>query len=209
MARRTTKTGTTRIGKPAQTATPPENEGGSTSYSTRFDPRHRELIEEAAKLLNVTPAKLIRESAVARAAHVVNAAGNARYHLRQIAVAVADQILNPSVEYDEVKYGELSDNPSSQCVRLDYYDSGRMADRIAEEEAARQAPFEGLTVTSIRPVRPHGAVLDQIKSALETSGTEFLKLLLDEWNARQSSSTKYEPRVKPESLIGGDEGDGE
>jgi uncharacterized protein (DUF1778 family) len=55
----------------------------TATYSTRFDAHQRELIDEAVRLTRSSPAQLIRDASVRRAADVVNASGGTRRRCRR------------------------------------------------------------------------------------------------------------------------------
>src|SRR5688500_5318326 len=70
----------------------------STTLSTRFTARQREILEQAAGVLNCSPAKLIREATLQRAADVVNASGRANATLRRLAHKALQPMVNPLVD---------------------------------------------------------------------------------------------------------------
>src|SRR5690349_14814382 len=70
----------------------------SVTLSARFTPKQREVLEQAAAILNCKPAKLIREASLQRAADVVNASGHAGTTLRTLARKALQPMINPLLE---------------------------------------------------------------------------------------------------------------
>jgi uncharacterized protein (DUF1778 family) len=154
------------------------SESASTaSYSTRFDQRQRDLIEAAAKEKQWSPAQLIREAAVSRAADILNASGTQSFALRKLAKIVSEQLLAPGFErrnasgkWETVKY-----SPPSEDQHPD---------------------FEGDAL-------PYEDDLPQIRQALKTCGMTFGRLILEAMDGVDSSGLRYSPAVDPSELLGG------
>lgn len=169
----------------------------STTYSTRFDPKQRELIESPAQRLNWSSARFIRDATVCRAADVVNASGFAELKLRELATTVLDQLLNPSFSVTQL-VGDLKSAHSTRTItRFE-------AERYREN--ARQVPAdEGQwcrQVKDIEPLRPHDSDLAQVRSALETAGRRFVELRVQVWNSRDAGIVEYSPTVLANQLMG-------
>ena len=176
MARRLPRTNATRNGLAASSqgmAAP-----STLTYSTRFDARQRELIDQAAKLKQWSPAKLIREAAISRAADIVNASGNSSPTLQHLARLVAKQLVKPTlvftdpidavgVEVDEVDLAKLMDDWSAYATNADFV----LANRPSPDD------------------------LSQIQTALRTCGESFIQMILEAWQALETGSDVYKPKV--------------
>jgi hypothetical protein len=176
------------------------DDAATTTYSTRFDSRQRELIESAAKQLNWSPARLIRDAAVRRAADIANASGSADVKLRELAGLLLNQLLNPKVEIVSLSDGPVGFEEETQIVsKCDADDRMRNRDPLPPDER------EGYgQVVRVMPIRPHDSELGQIRRALATAGTHFSDLLLQLWDSRQAAVAEYVPRVLPGELLQGE-----
>lgn len=165
------------------------------TYSTRVTPEQRQVIDDAASLSNCTSAKFIREAAVSRAVHVVNAHGPAKIALRRLASIAAKQLVNPSVELD-IRHHHRGEESDEKLI-IDYREAFRRDD---------EDPMSG-TVMKATPLRPHQSDLGDIRNALETCGTEFVRLILEQWMLAESETHRYQPARRVDDLLAG--GDGE
>ena len=150
----------------------------TSTYSTRFDARQRELIEQAAELKQWSPAKLIREAAISRAADIVNASGSSSPTLRHLARLVAKQLDSPTVVYTTWS-GEIG----VEVPRIDLdapVDDPRLADFNAKFAVAN---------------RPSPDDQDQIQTALQTCGESFIQMILEAWQALETGGNVYKPKV--------------
>lgn len=176
MARRLPRTNTTRNGLAAS------SQGAAASstltYSTRFDDRQRELIDQAAKLKQWSPAKLIREAAISRAADIVNASGSSSPTLRHLARLVAKQLVKPTCIVINEPDGTTSEVPE---IDLDLL---------------RDHPGEYWSQAMIvRANRPSQEDQDQIQAALLTCGESFIQMILEAWQALDTGGDVYKPKV--------------
>lgn len=82
---------------------------------------------------------------------------------------------------------------------------GLMLDAQRVAELKRQGALE--MIEDHEPMRPAtSAELHQIKEAMATSGTEFLRMMLEQWDSVMSGATSYAPKVSAANLLkGGDE----
>lgn len=163
----------------AKTKIAPATDAGTIAYSTRFDDKQRALIEDAARVLNWAPAKLIREAAVRRAADIVNGSGDAELVLRTLASRVLDHLLDPEKEAASREEG------GRKMRRL-------LADGDIDE---RDTWIETGSAQDV-----HG----QIKKAMRESGTRFLECLLQEWEKRTRGTVAFKPTVSADELLKGD-----
>ncbi len=179
------------------------DDAGTTSYSTRFNPAQREVIEAGAKMLGWSPARLIREAAVTRAVHLVNGGGVSGLRLRELAKWIRNQVRDPSVEFVRERFNEYTQEPERETVRL----SCEQLRKQRSEETPSGIAENSVEERSINMIRAGKEEANQIKEALETGGTELVRLLLEEWEACDVDDGVYEARVRPESVLGGDEED--
>lgn len=162
--KKTPATSKKRPGRPRKAQPSPE----TASYSTRFDPVQRDLVEKAAEIKQWSPASLIREAAVTRAAGIVNSSGASADPLRNLARIVAQQVLVPDPDPFDSEWEQSQKDPTWE-------------------------PRIG---------RPHDADLEQVRTALETSGLSFVEMILEAWSSRRASS--YVPTVKASEVLSGE-----
>lgn len=163
----------------------------TASYSTRLDPSQRECVEAAAKLKKWSPAKLIREAAVSRAAHILNASsGTNRARLRDLARVVVRQLFDPT-------------------YKLSFFSPPERDQPFKEEQYSYLNPttrddFLGGDVCGAAVQRPSDPDLAQIKEALRTCASEFIELALEEWHSYETSQpmAAYEPQIDVGQLLG-------
>lgn len=94
-----------------------KSEGGTTGYTTRLNDEQARVVEDAAKILNVTTAKFIRDAAIARASEVVNSQGRNALALRQFAVQMATQLMDPLLEVTGLAEHDMNANKPGFLVR--------------------------------------------------------------------------------------------
>ena len=176
MARRLPSTNTTRNDVAAsnrRTAT-----SSTSTYSTRFDALQRELIEQAAELKQWSPAKLIRDSAISRAADIVNASGDSASWLRHLARLVAKQLVKPTLVF--------TDPIDAGVVEVDEID----LDKLMNDWCAYATNADFVLAN-----RPSPADQDQIQTALQTCGESFIQMILEAWRALETGGDVYKPKV--------------
>jgi uncharacterized protein (DUF1778 family) len=188
------KTKRTKKSSPAK-ATPTDS-GETVTYSTRFTKEQRELVEEAAKVMDCSGAKFMRDATVMRAAEVVNTSGESRVMLQRLAALVAKQMLNPEAVWD---YGAgLDDDPR---------DPRRGPATISYESATNPDEPDPFGYhgphNHMLPQRPANADLSQIQQAFETAGGEFARMIYDAWRLGHTEPKTYQPRIKASDLLSG------
>lgn len=176
----------------------PEAEAANTSYSTRFDPKQRALIEQAAEILGCSPAKLIRESAVMRAAHVVNAGGPSGTALRELAWVVVRQLQNPTIRQTWLIDGD-PENPTT--LETSYQELVTSEGQRELDETVQEYVEHGFHHDKTLPGRPDKKELEQIRRALETSGTEFVRMLVEAWGTGGRGKAEYRPQVDVDEFL--------
>lgn len=181
----------------------PDNASQTTSYSTRFDTQQREIIEQAADVLGCSAAKLIRDSAVTRSVDVMNAQGGARDSLRRLASRLIRQVFNPEVELDrEIGHSPVDDPRKDMGVESVRIDRNTARSWGNQDEFMPEHLQKSNRVRAVRVLRPDDNELRQMKDAFETTGTEFIKLLLEHWGEARAGAQEYQPAIKPHSLLG-------
>ncbi|MCX5659616.1 MAG: hypothetical protein NTW19_07825 [Planctomycetota bacterium] len=180
--------------------TPTTNDSESVALSTRFSAKQREVLEEAATILNVAPAKLIREAALERSVDVINAGGASGATLRLLAERFLQPILNPSVHLRRSHlHGDEPDKIERR--RLDDWNSQSDAEKAFEDRYMEEQGYGKAHVTT---VKPDGAELNQIKTALKSCRTEFARILLETWDTVEGGDGAYEPKVSVEDVLSGE-----
>jgi len=159
----------------------------STSYSTRFDAAQRKVIEQAAKLLDCSPAKLIRDAAVCRAVDVVNGSGESEIAVRSLARKLVDHVFDVTVKMVD---GDVPMVESSlyHHRKLSREESLDISDGECENLVSRICD---------------GKALDQMRAAMETCGTEFVRILMQEWDRSGEVPPIYKPKVTADALLQG------
>ena len=182
----------------------PEGPASGTSYSTRLEPRQRELIDKAAAIAGCSAAKFIRDAAVTRAAHVVNADGSASAPLRHLAAVVGRQLVDPSLaEIWRINHPE-ADNETR--IEYSFSELGTSNGRRERHYQSEYLSHEGYSLGRTEPVALSKNDLNQLRTALETSGMEFVRMLLEALATRAHHSLDYRPVVNVSELLsGGDE----
>ncbi len=174
------------------------DDGVTSSLSTRFESQQRELIEEAAGSLNISPAKLIREAAVRRAVDVLNASSGSRGRLRVLAREVVRQIMNPSVKYKRPK-GEFREMGAAETVVKSF-----MQPQILDQEPPDDWPISNVDEATIEAVRPDDKCIEEIESAFASCPTEFSAMILEALSTFWRGES-YTPKVKIDGLFGSEE----
>jgi uncharacterized protein (DUF1778 family) len=70
----------------------------TTTVSTRFDDKQKELLEDAATAANCTVSKFVRDAALQKAVAVLNASGASEVRLRQLAKMLVSHLYAAEAE---------------------------------------------------------------------------------------------------------------
>lgn len=182
----------------------PNSTPETSTLSTRFNARQREAVERAASIANCTPAKLIRESAVTRAAEILNTRGSAGTSLRALAAKALQPMINPVVEVEF--FGGHPDHGETRKYSIAEWDRIRSCDEGLEiREFMGRRGYEDYRV---RPVRPEMHEIREIKTALGSCPSEFATYMLEQWEAVESGGQRYTPQVSAAELLSGEDADG-
>lgn len=160
----------------------PEATMGVT-LSTRVDRRQREVIERAAKAVDCSPGKFVRDAAVQRAADVLNASGGAEAQLREL----ARRLVGHCFHFRIVQKGEKG----KACLESGLYEPWQpdVETRAADE----RLDADWLT-------RQNTDAVAAIRRALETAPTEFVRFFLEEWDRWGKVDLDYQPCVDPREV---------
>lgn len=173
-------------------------EADTTTLSTRFTAKQREVLEQAATILNCRSAKLIREATLQRAADVINASGHAGVTLRALAHKALQPMVNPLVEI-RWKFPHPEDSDTVEEMSLESWEA------LSEEEQRDLASREpGSHSMEVRPVRPDPNEVRQIRMALKTCPTEFARMMVEQWESVESGGQRYQPKITAAELLGGE-----
>lgn len=172
-----------------QVASKPD-EPKSESYSTRFDAKQRELIEQAAAIAGCSPAKLIREATVRRAADIVNSEEGVQ--LRALATSFLAPVLKPTVVLECYSgHGEIEENTWEYTTHHQWSaDDVKLGDEVSD-------------VLGGKVEVPDYRVRAQIKTAMKACGSRFVEILLEQWAAIERGGTEYKPKVNADELLDG------
>jgi len=174
-----------------KTAKKGKGQQDTTAYGTRLTARQRQLIEEAAQVLDCSSAKFIRDAAVRRAADVVNASGEARTQLKALTLKLLDHILNPEV-------AKLGKEGGCTAVKSALYHPGlaTKANVVSMGEDPNEEWVErGQDYKSLR----------QVREVLETCGTEFIQVFLAEWEEYGKGVGDYSAKIRVSEILSGSE----
>ncbi len=149
----------------------------TSTVGTRFESRQREVVEQAAEIAGCSPARFIRDAAIERALSVVNASGPSEFRIRKLAAMLVDHLLRATV-------GEESDGEHTrQGVQSALY--------YVPNPAEGSNAGSGVDWQALR----------EIREALNTCGTAFVRMLLDEWGGQGVQAEAYKPKIKPEDIL--------
>lgn len=159
----------------------------TVNFSTRLSTTQAELVEQAAEIKQWSPARLLREAAVTRAWNIVNARPSEAL-LRDLAGVISRQILDPRAKYSWFRDPDDHGEAELSFLSPDYVRP------LDDEDLVQYGPP--------RVRRPSDPELRQIRTALETCATEFVRMVLDEWDRIESQEGEYEPEVPGDPLLG-------
>ncbi|MBB6431378.1 uncharacterized protein (DUF1778 family) [Algisphaera agarilytica] len=180
-----------------------KTENRTASYSTRFSPQQRDVIDEAAKLSGCSAAKFIREAAVARATDTVNASEEAGAVLKRLAALVVEQLQNPGVrEFWHDGPPEVTNTVKEEWRWDSFAGEDGYVERRYREETLVQAGFRK---EDVQPLYLADEDLSQIELALDCAGTEFVGMLLDAWKKPRRNQIAFAPRIRKSNLAGTEE----
>jgi uncharacterized protein (DUF1778 family) len=182
------------------TSTAPE----TTTISTRLTTQHRELIEKAAGIANVSPAKFIRQAAVDRAADVINADGDSVAALRRLAQLVVEQLQNPVlVEYWD---SGAPDDMDSTVEHVEFHWQDLQGKEGFDSRRAEHMALEhhGHRYMYSMPKPLSDVDREQLHMAMRTAGSAVVQLILEQWQSAFDRPNDYRPTVWKDRIEGGD-----
>jgi hypothetical protein len=172
----------------------------SMPLSTRFTSKQKAAIEQAAAIVNCTPAKLVREASLRRAADVINASGNARNPLRELAKRTLHYVVNPRVEIRWIS--EIEGQPDEiEFMTVRHWESLDVDELQADYQHHQSRGYTGPRVIH---QRPDAAEVRQIQTAIRSCPSEFVALMLEQWDDVESGGQQYKPQVDVDELLSGE-----
>lgn len=188
----------------------PKKASKASGYTVRMDAEDGADVEAAAKVLNMTTAKFMREAVVAKSRDVLNSQDRNAVAMRRIAGLLSEYLIDPSIrvigdldgervestlhfEYDRaVRRDEPSTN-FKQIVFWDFYqsDEGNAVGERVEVDAGDCA--NKTDIRDVRMCRMSDSDLDDVVRMLHDSGSEFVRILLEELTARKTGKPSYRP----------------
>ncbi len=182
-----------------------ESNQPTTSFSTRFTQPQRKVVEDAAKILGCSAAKLIREAAVVKAADVVNAHGLPSDRMRRLAELLVAQVRQPRIREawqrgagDDIE--EVTIEFDLEDMKEDQRNSGYFnPDSVSTQRAALES--EHFQRARAEPVALPNDDLNDIEIALKQMGSEFIRILLQQWNKPSRRTGDFDARVNTEQLL--------
>jgi len=189
--------------KAAQAASEQASAAESTTISTRMTAQHRELIEKAAAIANVSPAKFIRQAAVDRAVDVINADGDSVAALRRLAQVVVEQLQNPTIVEN---WQEGVPHPDPEVEHDEYrwqdiHGETGFSVRMTEHQIREH---KGWKYVCSMPKPLSRQELEQLHMALKTAGSVVVQLILEQWRSAFDRPDDYRPTVWKDRIEGGD-----
>jgi uncharacterized protein (DUF1778 family) len=162
------------------------------AVSVRFSPDERSVIDDAAREVGQSVARLVQDAAVKRAYDVLNA-GAAKDRLPALAREWAQRIVDPSA----VVTGSFDDEPYSNLI---HSSNGSLP--LCSEDTPEDHP-EFLSIT-----KPTGEEIRELELALENAATEFTVLLHQEIVNFSPERERFEPvHRRPSGPAGGKQED--
>ena len=162
------------------------------AVSVRFSPDERSVIDDAAREVGQSVARLVQDAAVKRAYDVLNA-GAAKDRLPALAREWAQRIVDPSA----VVTGSNDDQSYSNLIH-----SSKGNVPLWSEDTPEDQP------QYLRITQPTGDEISELKSALENAATEFTVLLHQALVNFAPEQERFEPaHRRPSGPAGGKQED--
>jgi uncharacterized protein (DUF1778 family) len=160
----------------------PKETAGTVTVGTRLEPKQKELVDEAARLSDCTPAKFIRDAALQRAVAVVNSSGPSEIRLRQLAGMLVKHIY--AIEAYAVRDDE--DFILGCVVQSPLY--GKKT-----PDGPQDAPIFVYEVIQ--------ELAGEIKEATRTCGSEFARFFKEAMFAENRGRVTYKPELNPDDYL--------
>ena len=173
------------------------NKGTTASVSTRFSSKERDIIERAANLRNWSPAKLIHEATIRRAADIINASEGQELALALLAREVVRQIVNPDLEI-EWKNHDFCPEESDPDF---HWGDGRQWTIYQGEDCFKGRVDGGdIEIFGFKGNALKVETREQIKAALDTCPTEFADMILNHLQNEFLGDEGYRPVINVKEL---------
>lgn len=157
------------------------NKPDTTTVSTRFDDKQKELLEGAAEAADCTVAKFVRDAALQKAVAVLNACGPSEVRLRQLAKMLADHLYTAEAESirddENLVVGSVVVSPLYERVQVETQDSPMFVSQVDRKLA------------------------NEIKEAARTCGSEFARFFKEALFAEKGDRVTYKPELNPDDYL--------
>ncbi len=199
----------------------------ATTYSTRLRPDEGKTVDAAARLLNLSTAKFLREAILARSKDLLIArSGRNRTALENLASEVRSHLTNPSVRlkgyfdqqlietecsyYDLIEFLERDSESGIFVLAFnDEFSHGRLQE-LCYEHGGEPWDCAGL-------VRPHSVELipmsadrlRELRQALDMAGSEFACILSEELSEMKPGRIFFSPAIDESMLLNDSSNDAE
>ncbi len=200
----------------------------STGYTTRLSTEQGRVVEEAARLLDVTPAKFIRDAALGRALEVVNSQGENAVALRRIAEQLADRVLNPTIRLhleapDGTRFEQEIDRRTHKSFLPDeepeniaraasyyFYENDPRAEKIDSEEDSFELAEQTQLLDVSFPDYPTEEEIRRFRQVYGHAGAQLIDLFLSTLlKGRSHDDVDFVPQIDPARLMAGGDADGD
>lgn len=188
MAKRRATAPTQADQAPKSTVGRPRRSPGATSassFSVRFTPRERQLIDDAGKARGTSSAALVRQASLDRAVHILNADEDGVVQMHRLAEKLARQA-DPEVFFEDQRATEHFGEPTGEWVW-----ASKMRALLVE---GRQDPVTDVT-------RLDETEIFDLIEVLETASTEFAPALIKALRTFRDVEKRYEARLRPGQLL--------
>ncbi len=143
-------------------------DAASVTFSTRFSQEQRDRIVEAAAVRGWSPANLMRVATLEKAAHILNTSKQTKFDFKGLAHQIAVQLSSPEAKV--------------------FAHEGEYPAQVDLEEIVGP----GVTA-SVQADCLSLSVLSHLKRAAQLGGSEFLALVIENWEGLTASENKDLP----------------
>lgn len=171
----------------------------TSTVSTRFTPAQRKAIEDAANILNCSPAQFLRDAVLMRAVDVMNSHGRRAHPLRKLADKTLIPLINPAYDI----YGVGNNDAEERKVLIDRVsmDQYRNHEHYPEVENLMQYVRHCFHDVKYEPVTLDALEADQLRSVIRTCPVSFSTMLLEAWDATAINDHVYSPAITLDELL--------
>ncbi len=150
----------------------------SEMFSMRLEADQRALIDEAAALTGSSVGRFIRDAAISRAVEALNASGEREVQLRELARKVVGHLFHVKA----VAKGK----DKEPCVESELWNP----ELVQDWDDANDCPTPEKVWSSQMIMGAQNA----LRAAFENAGSEFIRLMIEEWDGWGQEALEYAPR---------------